>query len=287
MSNGESPSATEWDGAGTGTEGTGTGPPVERLRQPNMAELVSSALRAKILARDLADGDVLPKQEELAEQFGTSSLSVREGLRILEGEGLVTVRRGRHGGAIVHTPGAGSAAYMLGLVLQAKKVPLSEIARTLNDLEPMCAGLCAERADRDTSVVPRLRAVQDEAVAERSVIAGTRLGRQFHEELVTGSGRQTMVVLIGVLESIWTAHSEQAVERGILARTPPSDEYLTGRHRDHEELIALIHDGDADGAVLSARRHLESSALYQLGDPDSDRIVEAGQLARYISLLTN
>lgn len=256
---------------------------VQRLHHSNMAELISSALREKILAGELADGDLLPKQEDLAAQFGTSSLSVREGLRVLEGEGLVTVRRGRHGGSVVHAPGGGSVAYMLGLVFQARKVRLTEVASTLNDLEPICAGLCAERKDRKRTVVPRLRAVQTDIAKGRTVLEGAKLGRRFHEELVKGCGRETMVVLIGVLESIWTTHSEQAVEHGVLARVPPSKSYLASRHDDHEELIGLINDGDSEGAVLCARRHLESSALYKTGGKEAKRVIEADLLARYLS----
>ncbi len=271
-------------GKPSGPEVTASMAPVQRLHHSNMAELISSALREKILAGELVDGDLLPKQEELATQFGTSSLSVREGLRILEGEGLVTVRRGRHGGSVVHAPGGGSVAYMLGLVFQARKVRLREVASTLNDLEPICAGLCAERKDRRRTVLPRLRSVQAEASKSRSVLEGARLGRQFHEELVKGCGRETMVVLIGVLESIWTAHTEQSVERGSLARVPPSRSYLSGRHDDHEELIALIHDGDAEGAIQRARNHLESSALYQIDGKEAKRLIEADLLARYTSV---
>lgn len=257
---------------------------MEPVHHPNMADLVSSALRTKILNGELTDGDVLPRQEDLAGQFGTSALSVREGLRILEGEGLVTVRRGRHGGAIVHAPGGGSAAaYMLGLVFQARKVRLKEVAGTLTDLEPVCAGLCAERKDRRTTVIPRLRAIHEAARAESSVLEGTILGRRFHEEIVRGCGRETMIVMIGVLESIWTAHSQRSVESGVLSPSRISKKYLASRNDDHEELLTFIHDGDADGAVLSSRRHLESSTLYRIGGSEANRLVEADLLARQVA----
>jgi GntR family transcriptional repressor for pyruvate dehydrogenase complex len=255
---------------------------VERLRQSNVADLVASALRRRILDGDLADGSLLPKQEELSLQFGTSAPSVREGLRILEGEGLVTVRRGRLGGAVVHAPAGGSAAYMLGLVFEARNVTLREVGDQLNSLEPICAGLCAQRKDRRKTVVPRLRAIHNATMKETALVEGTRLGRQFHEELVRSCGRETMVVLIGVLESIWSAHSELSAVGGSLARVPPSQEYFAERTNEHEELISLIDAGDADGAVACARRHLEASTFYRSGDAEPDRTVQADLLARYL-----
>src|SRR5206468_8210688 len=111
------------------------------------------------------DGDRLPKQEELAERFDISGPSVREGLRILEAEGLITVRRGKFGGAFVHTPHPVNAAYTLALVFEAKRVPLHEIVSALRDLEPLCAGRAAARADRATAVMPRLQELQTQMLA--------------------------------------------------------------------------------------------------------------------------
>src|SRR5438477_9189919 len=133
-----------------------------------MAELVAGALREQIVDGRLQDGDRLPKQEELAERFDISGPSVREGLRILEAEGLITVRRGKFGGAFVHTPQPANAAYTLALVLEAKRVPLHEIGSALRDLEPLCAGKCAARPDRATEVVPSLRRLQDQLRAAQS-----------------------------------------------------------------------------------------------------------------------
>lgn len=260
--------------------------PLGRLRQSNMAELVAEVLRQRIVDGQLSDGDLLPKQEDLAKEFGTSSASVREGLRILEGEGLVTVRRGRLGGAIVHAPAAGSAAYMMGLVLESRSVRLKEIGRVLHDLEPVCAGLCAERRDRRRAVVPLLRDIHEaQLAAAGDLIEGTRLGRQFHEVLVQCCGRETMVVLLGVLESIWSAHSRQSIEGGgQLAKAAPRKTYVAKRSRDHEELIALIDDGDADAAVALAREHLGRSTYYVTGGAESERVIDAALLGRYIAL---
>lgn len=259
-------------------------PTLKRLHQANVAELVASALRKRILDGELTDGSLLPKQEELSAQFGTSPPSVREGLRILEGEGLVTVRRGRLGGAVVHAPAGDSAAYMLGLVFQSRKVRIDEIGVTLNDLEPICAGLCAERKDRRETVVPQLRAIRDAAlVPDLSTLEQIRLGRRFHEVLVENCGRETMVILIGVLSSIWSAHTAESAQHGILAKKQWSADYQQGRNDDHEELIDLIDQGDSAAAIISARRHLETSTFYQTGGRESRRTVEADLLARYMT----
>ena len=76
------------------------------VRLPRLAEMVAAGLRDKILSGELDDGDLLPRQEDLLAEFGVSPPSIREALRILETEGLITVKRGNVGGGLgVVAPG--------------------------------------------------------------------------------------------------------------------------------------------------------------------------------------
>src|ERR1700709_1109891 len=135
----------------------GIGPEARRrLGARPTAGIVAGDLRRQIIDGELFDGDLLPRQEVLVDQFRVSLVSLREALRILETEGLVSVRRGNRGGAVVHDPAKSSAAYMLGLVLQSDSVPLTDLGLALQELEPSCAALAAQREDRATTLVPEL-----------------------------------------------------------------------------------------------------------------------------------
>ncbi len=150
----------------------GMGPDARRrLSAPRIAEIVADELRRQIIDGELADGDLLPRQEVLVEQFNVSLISLREALRILETEGLVSVRRGNRGGAIVHAPAKTSAAYMLGLLLQSESVEVADLGMALQELEPACAALAAQRRDRADTLVPQLKQIND-SMAENSTTAG-------------------------------------------------------------------------------------------------------------------
>src|SRR3954452_282519 len=175
-------SPNEGDPVAQPADAAAVAPRRAQLRQPRLADMVASVLRERIVNGELANGDLLPKQDELLEEFRISRPSLREALRILESEGLLTVRRGNVGGSVVEAPNAESSAYMFGLVLQSRKGTASDLADAIRHIEPITASLCAERADRDKTVIPQLQANID--ASEAAVGDGpqfTTLSRQFHE----------------------------------------------------------------------------------------------------------
>lgn len=235
-----------------------------QLRQPRLAEMVADVLRRRILNGQLADGSMLPKQEELIDEFGVSKPSMREALRILETEGLITVQRGNVGGAIVHAPQTSNAAYMLGLVLQSRKVPLYDVGAAIKHIEPVCAALCAEREDRMTTVVPRLRELHESALncPIDDEVQMTKIARSFHEELVAGCGNETMIQLVGALETLWTAHEQEWAQSVSASGDFPDGDARSNSLQRHEEILDLIIAGDAVAVSRAAHDHLGGSIFY-------------------------
>lgn len=221
--------------------------------------MIAGELRDGILSGRYADGDYLPKQDDLMEQFGVSAPSIREALRVLETEGLVTVQRGNVGGALVHAPRADKVAYMLGLVLQHQAVPIADVVKTLQRLDPACAAQCAERKDRRRTVVPLLRANVRES---KKVLADAGLyapvARQFHEIMVTNCGSPTLSLVVGTLEALWTGHIARLTGPAPKAVPTTKLEARQASWNEHAELLELIASGDADGAATLAERHLSS-----------------------------
>src|ERR671932_2067433 len=65
---------------------------------------IADQIRAAIVGGQLKEGERLPPERSLAEQFGVSRVTVRDALRALEAMGLITVRGGARGGAFVTAP---------------------------------------------------------------------------------------------------------------------------------------------------------------------------------------
>lgn len=240
-----------------------------KLRQPILAEMIADQLRDRIVSGELKDSDSLPKQDELIAEFQVSKPSVREALRILEAEGLITVRRGNQGGAVVHAPKAKSAAYTLGLVLQSRGVHLADLGVALRSLEPLCAALAAGSESREDTVLPALR--ENVAEAEAAIsdpVRFTHIARDFHERIVAGCGSETLRLIVGCLESLWSAHEEDWAWEAHMHGVYPPRQLRDAVLEAHRGILAAIEQGDAAEATRLSQQHLAKSQAYPLRDVD-------------------
>jgi len=234
-----------------------------QLHQPRVAEMVAAILRDRILSGELKDGDALPAQDELLREFEVSKPSLREALGILEAEGLITVQRGNRGGAVVHVPTPAHAAYMIGLVMQFRGIGYDDVGDALKRLEPMCAALCATREDRHTEVLPRLRLIHEQTLAAvEDEVEFTRVTRRFHQELVQLCGNQTLILVVGTLETLWSSQEQQWAARASESGDFPDVERRESGIRAHERIMRLIERGDAEALERFARVHLDNTMRY-------------------------
>jgi len=250
-----------------------------QLHQPKLAEMVAGALRDRIVSGELADGAVLPRQDDLIDEFHVSKPSLREALRILEAEGLLTVRRGVQGGAIVHVPQAQNAARTIALVLHSRNVRSADVAEALKTIEPLCAGMLGARPDRHEAVLPNLRNIHEQLIrAIDNVDEFVKLSRRFHEQLVASCSNETLVLIVGALELVWTDRqrvvwSDRKKAFGGRTERLPDRAELEKGVRAHERILELIERGDVDLVQRQVRRHLDASLFFFITEPDEGSVI--------------
>jgi GntR family transcriptional regulator, transcriptional repressor for pyruvate dehydrogenase complex len=248
---------------------------------PRVGEVIAATLRARILNGQLQDGDELPTEGALLEEFPVSRPTLRESLRILETEGLIRIRRGKRGGCIVRAPRAESAAYHFGLVLQNRRVGLDDLGRARAVLEPACAALAAERPDH-AAVADELDAIVGES--EEAIESGhdfTASALKFHEALVRLSGNATIEILVGMLEATWGLHERRWAEAATNFGEYPSADLRRKVVKAHRRIVNDIRAGDPGGASREARKHLTASQAFVGvgGDPKQPvEVVDTRQL---------
>lgn len=129
-----------------------------RLRPQKRADLIVDEIKRWIVAERKQPGDRLPTEKALIELFGCSKGTIREALKSLEVQGLVSVKTGPQGGASLVSVSYEHAAQPLRNYLHFQNITGRQLYALRKVLQPELAA----------SVVGRL-AGEDFAELERSV----------------------------------------------------------------------------------------------------------------------
>src|SRR4051812_10453859 len=147
-----------------------------------------------IVGGELSEGESLGHEPELVERFGVSRPSLREALRILEAEGLVTVVRGVRGGVVVHAPDERMTARTAALVLQARNVALADVWEARSLLEPIAAKTIASMRGRSSAIKELRGQIEEQEAAIEDPEKFGVANAAFHERLVALAGNQTLSI---------------------------------------------------------------------------------------------
>jgi DNA-binding FadR family transcriptional regulator len=224
---------------------------VPRVARVRLAESVAALLRDQIIAGDLPDGHRLPSVERLCDEYQVGPPAIREALRILENEGLITVLRGNVGGAVVHAPTQEAVAYALSLVLRSAQVLVSDFADAWGGVEALCASACARRTDRAEAVVPALREVHQasQAALDGPGNAFEHVMARFHATLAERCGNRTLSLLAGMMARLWDAQEDSWARHVDDSADRPSRELRLRGIEFHARVLDAIERGDAEAAT--------------------------------------
>jgi GntR family transcriptional repressor for pyruvate dehydrogenase complex len=223
---------------------------------------IADELRHLIVTGELDEGDSLGHEPELIERFGVSRPSLREALRILETEGLISVVRGVQGGVVVHRPDHRLTARTAALVLQAKNVSLADVFDARTIVEPAAVRLVASAKGHKASAraLRALIAEQEQAIEDPASFA--EANARFHRELVAMAGNQTLEIVVEMLNEV-VVRAVTAVSHG-----EEGQETVGTRRRgvrSQERLAQLIEEGDAESAEEHWRTHMGVVGRVMLG----------------------
>lgn len=191
-------------------------------------------IRAQILTGERKGGDWL-REGDLAEAIGVSRTPVREALRRLAAEGLVSHERNR---------GVQVAAWTAG--------DLDEIFSLRSVLEPWACRLAAVSATVDLEELDRLAHEMDDAArgATADVDRITELNNRFHRLILQGSNNRRLgsvvssVVQVPLVWQTFSHYSETDLRRSLA---------------HHHELVAALVAGDPDWAESVMRSHVRAA----------------------------
>jgi GntR family transcriptional regulator, transcriptional repressor for pyruvate dehydrogenase complex len=217
---------------------------------PKSSAVLAATLRFRIASGDLVSGDRLPSEDDLMEQFGVARTTMREALRILEVEGLITIRRGRGGGPTVTTPPVDRLANGFAVHLQLQGTTIGDLHDARKVIEPAIAAHLARRHTKED--LEALDAAIDAAAVaaqEGDVKAFGAAAATFHSTITDRAENNTLGLMAAMLREL--------VERFYIELSAAGDKALMHRAvQSYRKLLHLIEDGDEAGAAEHWRRHM-------------------------------
>ena len=162
---------------------------------------VAEALRDMTLDGTLEIGHRLPSESELCDTFGVSRTTLREALRILATEQLITTKRGVHGGSIITALApadlAGSLQTSINHLVASDNCTTAELLETRELLEIPAARLAAER--RTDAHLDQLRANRGSGAADATTLTAYST---FHTTILEAAGNRLVRALTEPVYSV-------------------------------------------------------------------------------------
>ncbi len=222
---------------------------------------VADAIKELMVERNLQRGDRLPSEAELIAHFGMSKGTIREGMRILETQGLIETRTGPGGGSFVGEVTADRAKALLANYFYFQDLSVADIYQLRRVLEPELAASLAGRLTeaqlaRLESVVAQYSEPARSAEEERDQHVASLA---FHRTLAEFSGNALLAFVVGFMARILT---DLTVYRRLY--DPPNRELREKGIVYQIDLIEALRKGEAERARVIMRAHMETAeALMQ------------------------
>jgi len=200
-----------------------------------LGEAIARRVRDAILDGRLPPGTRV-RQEALARRFGVSRIPVREALRLLESQGLVTL-----------VPHSGARVARLDLAEHL------ELYRIREALEPLAAAASAPLLS-DDQIAELQRLVDEIADAADDELRWLELDRQFH---LGSYAAAQMPRLLGMIDDLWstTQHYRRAY------RSTLTGDDFAFVDLDHRYILDAFERRDAVDAEARVRSHIRRTRV--------------------------
>jgi len=223
------------------------------------AELVALQIVEDIVSQGLQAGAKLPLEADMLKQYEVSRSSLREALRLLDVQGLITIRPGPGSGTEVGRIDPANLSGTLNLYLLMARASTTDLLEAWLMVEPLLAQLAAASSDRER-VEHAMRPFASDATQQQRELAA---GLAFHDLVADLAHNQLLSLLLGAVGFLVT----EQVRLGA-----PDFTLSDATVHAHAEIADLIIKGDEAGAYSAMRRHLiEVKVEIQAMLPPSNR----------------
>ena len=222
-------------------------PKIAPITVPKAADILANQLRDMIVSGNLSPGTYLPTERQLVSESGLSRTSVRDALRVLESEGLITTKVGRSGGSVVTLPGREAVARSVEMFVRTHGIRLESLLECRVAVEPTLAGLAAR--NRTPEQLAEIEALHEEFCdAVDDVPRYKAVNLDWHLAVARASGNEPLMALMeAIARPVRDAMDYQHVTTPELRRTAVAA---------HTKILEAIRNQDQAAAFRRMNAHV-------------------------------
>jgi GntR family transcriptional regulator, transcriptional repressor for pyruvate dehydrogenase complex len=216
-----------------------------------MSEAIVEQIRGLIRSEQLRPGDRLPSERDLGERTGVSRVTIREALRVLEAGGLIEIRVGARGGAIVTSPSSTKLGTGLADLISLSPLTAAEVTEARQVFELGIIPLVVTRATEEDITELRAMVAEHQAALKRGEY-NMQMSAAFHVRVAACTHNAAIEMLVHSFHGPLLMSLREAQ-----VAAPLMGVRGTNEHRDFVEAIARR---DVEEAEQIMRTHLDRTA---------------------------
>jgi GntR family transcriptional regulator, transcriptional repressor for pyruvate dehydrogenase complex len=144
-------------------------PPFNNVESSTTSGMAIAAQLREAILSDYTDGEMIGSEDDLIVRFGVSRPTMRQAVRILQAEGLITVRRGLNGGMFARVPNVDGVSRSLSLLLRHRGATMGDLLVAISPISDemiRCAAQNPDEAKRKRAAAIILALEPDESLED-------------------------------------------------------------------------------------------------------------------------
>lgn len=222
-------------------------------RTEKIAETIARQILRDIQHQGLEPGTMLPSESAMLERFDIGRGSLREALRILEVNGLVTIKTGPGGGPIVAGHDPRNFGQMSTLHLQSIGATYRQLLEARLEYESLLARKAAEQPGDEAGNLVRAASLEASQTPAPDDTRYASITSSFHATVCTAAGNPVLALAANSIQSIWSVRVTSVL-------FAPEDRPLV--YQQHEQITRAIEKHNGKRAERLMREHMQHYREY-------------------------
>jgi DNA-binding FadR family transcriptional regulator len=201
-------------------------PQWQHAKSRSISSWIVNHVRDALFRGDVKPGDLLGSETDLACRFGTSRVPVRDAFKALQAQGIIKIKSGSNGGALIASGDPDCFADSLAIQLKLLGINIEEMLEAQLAIEVMAIELAAKRATSLDikglrNIVTDLRAIVTTPFTPLATKRFAETAMQFHVALIESAHNRALSAqfkaLRSLLEPVYARRTTDAIAKRVIS----------------------------------------------------------------------